>query len=135
MLPSPFLTMSKCVSLGCPPLVALPQAKRDLANTKNDMDTLIFTTEKNLREYDDKISEEVKTEVNEALEKAQSLKDSEDLDAIKAAHEQLSGASLKIGEAIYGNKGDAPPEDAQEAQYEEKTEEEEKKKKDDEDKK
>merc|ERR1719240_2254038 len=105
---------------------AADEAKRDLANTKNDMDTLVFTTEKNLREYEDKISEEVKTEVNEALEKAQSLKDSDDLDAIKAAHEHLSGVSLKIGEAIYGNKGDAPPEDAQEAQYEEKSEDEKK---------
>ena len=76
--------------------------KKELIEAKNHADTLIYSVEKSLREYGDKITEDEKKSVEAALEKCRKAKDSSsDAAEIKAATEELTTASHKIAEHIY----------------------------------
>jgi molecular chaperone DnaK len=83
--------------------------KKQVIESKNEIDSLIYSTEKSVKEHADKLSEEVKTEVEKAIEEARLVKDNDDLDELKAKTEALSQASMKMGQAIYGQQqgGDA----------------------------
>jgi molecular chaperone DnaK len=76
--------------------------KRQLAETKNEADTLIYTVEKSLKDYGDKISADDKHKIDAALEKCKKLKDTAtDSDELKKAVEELTTASHKIAEEMY----------------------------------
>ncbi len=76
--------------------------KRALAEAKNEADTLIYTVEKSLKDYGDKVSEDEKQQINTALEKCKNLKDTTtDADELKKAVEELTTASHKIAEEMY----------------------------------
>ncbi len=75
--------------------------KRESVDTKNQADSLINETEKNLKEHGDKVPEEDKNKINADIEELKKVKDSEDMDAIKAKTEALVQSSMKLGEAIY----------------------------------
>jgi molecular chaperone DnaK len=76
--------------------------KRQLAEAKNEADTLIYTVEKSLKDYGDKISAEEKQKINTALEKCKNLKDTAtDPDELRRAIEELTTASHKIAEEMY----------------------------------
>lgn len=80
--------------------------KRRLAEAKNEADTLIYTVEKSLRDYGDKLSESEKREIEEALEKCRKAKDtSNEIDEIKSAIENLTRKSHKLAEHIYKGAG------------------------------
>jgi len=90
-------------------------AKRKQAvESKNEIDSLIYSTEKTLGEHAEKLDAEVKSEVEKAIEEARAVKDSDDLDELKAKTEALQQASMKIGQAVYGQQqqqeGDAAAE-------------------------
>jgi len=83
--------------------------KRQLAEAKNEADTLVYTVEKSLKDYGDKVTEDEKQKINAALDKCRNLKDtSTDPDEIKKATEELTTASHKIAEEMYkaGAAGD-----------------------------
>jgi len=95
--------------------------RRQTIEAKNEIDSLVYTTQKSLDEHKEKISDEIKTEVEKALAEAKEVKDDDDLDTIKAKVEALNQASLKIGQAIYGQQGgDAGAEGAAGAEEEKK---------------
>jgi len=75
--------------------------KKEMVEAKNLADTLIFTTEKAIREAGDKISEEKKKPVQEKIEALKKVKDGDDLEAIKKATQELSEESQKIGQELY----------------------------------
>ncbi len=75
--------------------------KRELIDAKNAADQLVYATEKTLREHGDKIGEEEKKKINEAMEKVKKVKDGDDIDAIKSAMEELTSASHSIAQAMY----------------------------------
>ena len=75
--------------------------KRELIDTRNQAEGLTHQTEKNIKEYGEKIAEDDKKKIESDLEELKKLKDSEDLEAIKSKTEQLVQSSLKLGEAIY----------------------------------
>jgi molecular chaperone DnaK len=76
--------------------------KRQLAEAKNEADTLIYSVEKSLKDYGDKVSEDEKQKINDALEKCKNLKDTTDDPAeLKKAIEELTAASHKIAEEMY----------------------------------
>ncbi|NOX20075.1 MAG: molecular chaperone DnaK [Nitrospirae bacterium] len=76
--------------------------KRQLAEARNEADTLIYTVEKSLREYGDKVTEAEKKEIEEALENCKKVKDSAtEASEIKAAIERLTQASYKLAEHLY----------------------------------
>lgn len=76
--------------------------KRQLAEAKNEADTLVYTVEKSLKDYGDKLTETEKKEIEEALERCRKAKDTGiDLSEIKAATENLTAKSHKLAEHIY----------------------------------
>ncbi|MCE5312315.1 MAG: molecular chaperone DnaK [Nitrospiraceae bacterium] len=76
--------------------------KKQLVEAKNEADTLVYSIEKSLKDYGDKITADEKKSVEEAIEKCKKVKDSSsDPAEIKAAVEELSTASHKIAEHVY----------------------------------
>ena len=77
--------------------------RRQTIDTRNELDSLIYSTEKSLTDNADKLDADTKSEVEKAIQEAKDVKDGDDLDALTAAKEKLSTASLKIGQAVYGS--------------------------------
>ncbi len=75
--------------------------KKDAVEARNLADTLVYTTEKALREAGEKISADKKKPVEEKIEALKKLKDSDDIAAIKKATEELSQEAQKIGQELY----------------------------------
>ncbi|MDR0423139.1 MAG: molecular chaperone DnaK [Rickettsiales bacterium] len=81
--------------------------KKELAETRNHADTLIYSTEKALTEHGDKISADEKAKIEEDIKKVKELleKDDVELETLKKASEELTTSSMKLGEAIYKQQG------------------------------
>ena len=90
------------------------KARREMVEVKNQAEALVHSTEKNIAEYGDKVSEEDKKAIEEACADLKTALEAGDLDAIKEKNEVLSQAAMKLGEEIYkaqqaeaGDEGDA----------------------------
>ena len=83
--------------------------RRELIEAQNQADTLLYTTEKTLKEHGDKISAEDKDAVEKDLAALKDVAKSDDLDAIKAKTEALMQSSMKLGEAMYKAAQEAQP--------------------------
>ncbi|MFH0856472.1 MAG: molecular chaperone DnaK [bacterium] len=81
--------------------------KKELVELKNTADTLIFSTEKTIKDAGDKITEDIKKSVGEKIEALRKVKDGEDKDAIKTAIDALMQEAQKIGEMMYKNQQEA----------------------------
>ena len=81
--------------------------KRELAETKNQAEAVIHTTERNLKEHGDKVSDGEKAGIEAAMDELRAVKDGEDKDEIQKKTEATITASMKLGEAIYKEKADA----------------------------
>lgn len=75
--------------------------KKESIEAKNMADTLVYTTEKALRDAGDKITADEKKPVEEKIEALKKVKDGDDSEAIKKATEELSLEAQKIGEKLY----------------------------------
>jgi molecular chaperone DnaK len=75
--------------------------KRELAEARNEADTLIYSVEKSVADYGSKLTEAERADIQKALEHAKSVKDGTDIDAIKKAVADLSKASHKLAEEVY----------------------------------
>ena len=76
--------------------------KREEVDTRNSADGLVHATEKSLEEHGDKVTAEDKEAIQTALSSLQTaLKDETDVEVIKQKTQDLSQASMKLGEAIY----------------------------------
>jgi molecular chaperone DnaK len=76
--------------------------KKELAEARNNADTLVYSVEKSVREYGDKLTEIEKKDIEAALEKCKKVKDtSNDVAEIRNAVDELTKASHKIAEHIY----------------------------------
>jgi molecular chaperone DnaK len=107
------------------------QKRRQLAEAKNEADTLVYSVEKSLKDYGDKITEEEKQQINTALEKCKNLKDTtSDPDELKKANEELTTASHKIAEEMYKAGAAGAEAGAQQSEAEAGTEEAQKEKED-----
>lgn len=109
--------------------------RRQTIEAKNEIDSLTYSTQKSLDEHGEKLDAEVKAEIEKAIADAKEVKDDDSLETIKEKVEALNQASLKIGQAIYGQQSaeGAPEEEKKEddntvdADFKEKDEKEEKK--------
>ncbi|MBS1232880.1 MAG: dnaK [Nitrospirae bacterium] len=76
--------------------------KKQLAEAKNEADTLVYTVEKSLKDYGDKLNETEKKDIEEALERCRKAKDTGiDASEIKSATENLMTKSHKLAEHLY----------------------------------
>jgi len=77
--------------------------RREEAEVRNQAEALVYSTEKLLKDNDEKIPEDVKTEVGTAVSELKTALEGTDADAVKAKHENLSTVAQKIGEALYAS--------------------------------
>ncbi len=75
--------------------------KKELVESKNQADTLIHSTEKNLKEYGSKISTEEKTTIESNIKSLKEVMNSDDTAAIKEKMQSLAQSAMKVGEAMY----------------------------------
>ena len=69
--------------------------------SRNRADQMVFATEKSLEEHADAVDEETTTAIKDALEVLKEALKGDDIEAIKAAEEDLGKKSQKLGEAVY----------------------------------
>jgi molecular chaperone DnaK len=114
---------------------AADSKRRQTIEAKNEIDSLVYSTEKSLIDNGSKLDAETKETVEKAIAAAKEAKEGDDLDAITAAKDALSQASMKIGQAIYGSSsgpsgdGDEKKDDGNtvDADFKEKSEDDKKK--------
>jgi molecular chaperone DnaK len=75
--------------------------KRELIEARNQADSLIYSTEKTLREMGDKVDSATRQNIESNVEKLRKTMESEDTDAIKHDMDQLMQASHKLAEEMY----------------------------------
>ncbi len=74
--------------------------RKGVADTKNLADQMVYTAEKSLKDAGDKVSDDIKKDVNEKVEAVKKVQGGDDMDTLKTATEALSASLLKIGEEI-----------------------------------
>ena len=75
--------------------------RRELAEARNQAESLIHTTERQLEEHGDKIGADDKAGIEEALQAVKDVKDGEDAAAIREKTAALAAAAMKLGEVMY----------------------------------
>jgi len=90
--------------------------RKAVIEAKNHADSLIYSTEKSLKEFGDKVAAADKAAIEQALTELKAVVDSEDPEAIRAKTDALAQVSMKLGEAMYKAQagagepgGEAPP--------------------------
>ena len=96
--------------------------KRDSVDSRNQADSLMFSTEKSLKEHGDKISAEEKKAIENAIADLKKSLEGTDSEDIKKKTQDLIQASMKLGEAVYKSqqKPEAKPDDKKDAKTEDK---------------
>jgi molecular chaperone DnaK len=79
--------------------------RREEAEVRNQAESLVYQTEKFVKENDEKLPSDVKDSVNSALGEVQTALKGTDTDAIKSAMEKLATESQKMGTALYQQPG------------------------------
>ena len=83
--------------------------KRESVDVRNQADTLIHSTEKNLKEHGSKISDAEKKAIEDGSNALKESLKGEDIEDIKKKTESLVQASMKLGEAIYKSQQSTKP--------------------------
>ncbi|MDO8663631.1 MAG: Hsp70 family protein, partial [Candidatus Wildermuthbacteria bacterium] len=89
------------------------QKKRDLSEARNLADNLVYASENAIKDAGDKVSAEVKKEVEDKLGELKKVKDGDNIDDIKAKTQELSQVIQKIGEAMYKSTPGGQPDSQQ----------------------
>jgi len=75
--------------------------RKELIDLKNTAETIVYTTEKMLKDAGDKIKAEDKKAIEEKIEALKKVKDGEDKEVIKKAADELAETAQKVGAAMY----------------------------------
>ena len=75
--------------------------KREAVDARNQADSIIFSTEKSLKEHGDKISEEEKKAIETGISDLKSSLEGTDTEEVKKKTQDLVQVSMKLGEAVY----------------------------------
>ncbi len=86
--------------------------KREAVDSRNQADTLLHSTEKNLKEHGSKVSDADKKAIETASANLRNSLKGTDIEDIKKKTQELVQASMKLGEAIYKSQQSAKPGDA-----------------------
>lgn len=90
--------------------------KKEEIDSKNQLDSLIYSTEKNLNEFKDKLSEGDRKPVEEAIAEGKKALEKGELDDMKKAIDSITQASYKLAEVMYQQKSEAPDAPGEEEQ-------------------
>jgi molecular chaperone DnaK len=83
--------------------------RREEAEVRNQAETLVYQTEKVVKENEDKLPEDVKEKVKAAVAETNEALKGADISAVRSAVEKLATESQAIGTALYANTGSAAP--------------------------
>jgi molecular chaperone DnaK len=81
--------------------------KKELAEARNQADSLIYTTEKTLSDLGDKVDSATKTDIEDHIKKLREAMEGTDVQAIKSRSDELMKASHKVAETMYAQAGAA----------------------------
>ena len=81
--------------------------EKDKVETRNRADSMIFQTEKQLKEFEDKLPDEVKKPVQDGIEELKKAKEADDLEKMKSVMQDIEQHLMKFGEEIYKQSGGA----------------------------
>ena len=82
------------------------KAKQKLIEVRNQADTLIYTSEKSLRDLGDKVDAALKADIESKVEALKATLDGDDAEAIETATQELAQASHKLAEQLYQQQND-----------------------------
>jgi molecular chaperone DnaK len=82
---------------------------KETVEARNQLDSLIYSTEKSLKEYGNDLDAGVKENIENALKKAKETLEGQDAQAMRTAAEQLSQSSHKLAEAMYAKASRQQP--------------------------
>ncbi|HPU02795.1 MAG TPA: molecular chaperone DnaK [Rhodoglobus sp.] len=91
------------------------KARREAAETRNTAEQLAYSTEKLIKDNEDKLPADVKTDVQADVDALKSALAGDDEAAVKSAYDTLTASQQKLGEAIYAS-GQAAPADGETAE-------------------
>jgi molecular chaperone DnaK len=94
--------------------------KREAVDARNQADTLLHSTEKNLKEHGSKVSDADKKEIETAAANLRNSLKGTDVEEIKKNTQDLVQKSMKLGEAIYKSQQNTKPDEASKNKEEEK---------------
>ncbi|MBT7766129.1 MAG: molecular chaperone DnaK, partial [Bdellovibrionales bacterium] len=89
--------------------------QREVVDTRNQLDSMVFASEKMIKDAGDKISDQSKQELEEAVKEAKGKLESEEIEELKAASERLQNVSHKISTEMYQAAGAAGAEGSADA--------------------
>ena len=75
--------------------------RRESAEARNNADSLVHTTERQLAEHGDKVDEALRTEIQGAIDETKQAVEAGEVEAIKAKASNLAQVAMKLGQAIY----------------------------------
>ncbi|HKI82215.1 MAG TPA: molecular chaperone DnaK [Pseudodesulfovibrio sp.] len=78
--------------------------KQELIETRNQADTLVYTSEKSLRDLGDKVDAALKADIEGKIEEVKKALEADDPDQIKAKSDELAQASHKLAEQLYAQQ-------------------------------
>jgi len=82
--------------------------RRELVEARNQADSLIYSTEKSIKDLGDKLAFEEQAKVSDAIGALRKSLESDDVAAIKTKTDELAQASMKLGELLYKAQQDGP---------------------------
>ena len=83
--------------------------RKEIVEARNQLDSLIYTTEKSLKDYSGELDATVKADIESALEKAKKATESQDAQTIRSAADELGRSSHKLAEAMYAKASQQQP--------------------------
>lgn len=90
--------------------------KKELAEARNQADSLIYSVEKTLKELGDKVTDELKKDVEGKIAQLREIMEKDDLAAIRRAMDELTQASYKLAEMLYRGKAEQRTEATKESE-------------------
>ena len=93
--------------------------RRELVDARNRADSLIYQTEKHLKEFGDKISQEDRNRIEEKIKSLKEVMKGEDKSAIDKGIEELQKATYKLSEELYKRAASEKPSASKEEKKEE----------------
>ena len=75
--------------------------RKELIEARNQADSLVYSVEKNIKEFGDKVDAAEKSRIEDAIARVKKALEGDDLDAIKKAQDELMNVSHKLAEAMY----------------------------------
>jgi molecular chaperone DnaK len=92
------------------------KTRKELAEARNHLDSLIYSTDKSLKDYSGDLDPEVKSNIEAAMENAKKALESQDAQTMRAASDELTKSSHKLAEAMYAKAAQQQQEESPQQQ-------------------